>query len=137
MTISLGLRRLLNKGYCGVMVTRREEAQFGLRVYPYCEVHSDRDRLASLQAELLNISVTSSLRPNFLRIQGIQNCRILTGFLNKEGREWWFKAVGLFVNVEHLKKKGILKIVKMRPPVKNKSLRIKNQVVVQTLMESR
>ena len=118
-------------------MTKREEAQFGLRIYPYCEVHGSRDMLSSLQAELLNVSVTSSLRPKFLRIQGIQNCSILTGVLDKDGREWWFKAVGLFVKGEHLKKKGILKIVRMRPPTKNKALRIKNQDIIQVLMESR
>ena len=134
--MSQGLKRLLNKGYCGVMVTRRDEAQFGVRIYPYCEVHGNREDLSSLQAELLNISVTSSLRPKFLRIQGIQNCRILTGFLDKKNRDWWFKAVELFVKGEHLKKKGILRIAKMRPPTKNKALRIKNQDIVQTLMES-
>lgn len=84
----------------------------GVRLLPYCEIRSkDRIYLSRLKAELLTISVSSTVRNGFLRIQGIQNCNIITQFISTE---WWLESMEMFMEGKHLTEGGLLTIAKLR-----------------------
>ena len=107
----------------GVTSGKRSKMRYGIKLYPYVEVSGEHAELLDIQSELLRFSIGSTLRPDFLRIQGIENCSLMTQFLDKNKYLWWFKCMELFSQGEHLNMKGIQMILRLRPPVKNQGLR--------------
>jgi hypothetical protein len=110
--------------------------RYHIKLFPYVEVSGERVHLEVLQSELLKFSVGSTLRPKFLRIQGIENCSIMTRFLDKNKYQWWFECMELFVDKQHLSRKGIKTILNKRPFVKNQGLRVKDQEIIHALMSA-
>lgn len=129
------LDEAVEKAIVGVTASQgHPKTRYGIRIYPYVEIPGAKEDLAYVQSELLRFSVGSTLRPNFLRIQGIQNCSVMTRFLDSDKYAWWFKAVQMFVDRQHLTRKGIISILNLRPKVKNQNLRVKDQDIITTLM---
>jgi len=84
----------------------------GVRLLPYCEIRSKyRIYLSRLKAKLLTISVSSTVRKGFLRIQGIQNCNLITQFISTQ---WWLESMEMFMEGKHLTEEGLLTIAKLR-----------------------
>jgi len=135
LLISFNSRVILNRIICGVQVIKNDRVKLGIRISPYCEIRGSQEELKVLQEELLGISVTSALRPHFLRISGIENCHMMTSFIKGENKQWFLEVVKRFKHGEHLTRKGILQILAMRPSPKNKGLRVKSDEIVQTIME--
>ena len=93
----------------GINSSRRKD---GIRLLPYCEIrHRDIQYLAMIKAGLLNLSVSCTVRKGFLRIQGIQNCLIITQYIEVE---WWLEAMNLFEKGKHLTEEGLIEIAKLR-----------------------
>lgn len=110
----IDVKDILSKAYYGVVVNKRSATRYGIRVQPYIEVYSrDLEFLEQLHMELLRKSVSSVVRPKFLRIQGIQNCLILKDFCPVSER-WWKDCLDLFEKGAHLNPNGIFRIVKIR-----------------------
>lgn len=108
------LIQVFERAYYGITVSKRDSVRYGIRLQPYVEVYStDIDFLELLHMELLKKSVSSVVRPRFLRIQGIQNCLILRDFCPMH-ESWWKDCLVLFEKGSHLNPEGIFKIVKMR-----------------------
>jgi len=100
---------------CGITVSVRKGAKIGIRAHPWAEVRCERPELLSiLQAELLTHSIGSTIVDDRIRIQGINNCSMITPFVPLK-YEWWNKAIVLFVKGEHKHKKGLIKILRLRP----------------------
>jgi len=135
LLISFNSRVILNRIICGVQVIRNERVKLGIRISPYCEVRGKPEELKVLQEELLGISVTSALRPKFLRISGIENCHMMTSFIKSENKQWFLEVVKRFKRGDHLTRKGILQIMAIRPVPKNKGLRVTSADIIQTIME--
>jgi len=134
LPISSDLKKLFKNSVCGVVANRRKSLSYGIRLWPYCEVFGNLEDLKRLQAELLSMSVGSCLRKKSLRIQGINNCSMITQFIDNP---WWKDVVLRFVNGEHHTRAGILHILRSRPGVRNRSLRLPEEEVFQLLMDSR
>lgn len=93
----------------GINSSRRKD---GIRLLPYCEIrHKDIQYLAEIKARLLNLSVSCTVRKGFLRIQGIQNCLLITQYIDVM---WWLEAMKLFEQGKHLTEEGLIKIAKLR-----------------------
>lgn len=135
MPMSFNSKVMMNKMNCGVQVMKNSRVRLGMRLNPYCEIHDGPEELKKLQEELLEISVTSALRPKFLRISGVENCYMMTSFIKDERKTWFLTVMLMFKRGEHLTRKGMLKILELRPTPKNKSLRIKPGEIIQTIME--
>lgn len=130
MTISHSSMVLLDRVICGVQVSKRGRK---IRLCPYCEVRGGFYQLRRLQEDLLEISVTCAIRPEFVRINGIENCSTMTRFIDKK---WFLEVMVRFKNGEHLTKKGVLAILQSRPYPKNSKLRISTEEIIQLLMEN-
>ena len=84
----------------------------GIRLLPYCEVRSkDIQYLSRVKALLLNLSVSCTVRRGFLRVQGIQNCSLITQFIDIK---WWLEAMEIFTTGKHLTEEGLIKIARLR-----------------------
>ena len=125
-------KELLRKSSCGINVSIRRDAKKKIRIYPYVEVRgSNHVDLEQLKLELLNLSVGSTVRPKFLRIQGIQNCDLITPYIKPPS--WWKKAMEKFLNKEHCQRDGIQEILQLRP--NTRSDRTSDDEIVQLLMD--
>ena len=132
----LKVKEIANRAVLGITVSRRPHMRYGIKIHPYVEIKGTYDDLQVLQSELLRYSVGCTLRPTFLRIQGIQSCSIMTQFLDKDKHSWWFECLELFIQGRHLTRKGILAILKKRPEVKNQELRVAEQDIMDVLMSA-
>ena len=84
-----------------------------IRLIPCCEIrHKDIHYLSRIKALLLNLSVSCTIRKKFLRIQGVQNCSIITQFIS--GQDWWLQAMQMFEEGKHKTHLGIIEIAKLR-----------------------
>jgi len=135
LLISFSSHIVLNRMICGVQVIKNDRVKLGIRINPYCEIRGTQEELKVLQEELLGISITSALRPHFLRISGIENCHMMTGFIKGESKQWFLEVVKRFKRGDHLTRKGILQIMAIRPVPKNKGLRVTSADIIQTIME--
>ena len=103
------LDKMFEKSTVGLTSSKRPN---GVRLLPYCEIRSkDKIFLSNLKARLLTISVSSTVRNGFIRIQGIQNCNIITQFISTQ---WWLDAMEMFMEGKHLTEEGLLTIAKLR-----------------------
>ena len=103
------LENIFKDASVGINSSRRKT---GVRLLPYCEIrHKDIQYLARVKAMLLNLSVSCTVRKGFLRIQGIQNCLLITQFITTE---WWLKAMKMFEEGKHLTDVGLIEIAKLR-----------------------
>jgi len=118
LTVSAISLELLEGMVCGITVSQRAKAQLGIRAHPWAEVRCERpDLLETLQVELLALSIGSTTLgtpTDKLRIQGINNCSLLTPYV-PEKYAWWNEAMTLFDAGEHRTKNGLLKILQLRP----------------------
>jgi len=119
---------LLEGMTCGISVSIRDKAKLGVRAHPWAEIRCERPKLLKdLQVELLTLSIGSTHIGNKLRIQGINNCSLLTQFV-PERYTWWSEAVTMFVAGEHKNKSGLIKILCLRPSGRiPKNLRFLNE----------
>lgn len=86
-----------------------------IRLIPCCEIrHRDIHYLSRIKALLLNLSVSCTIRKKFLRIQGVQNCSIITQFIDNSGQDWWLQAMQMFEEGRHKTHLGIIEIAKLR-----------------------
>jgi len=95
--------------YVGIVIGRRER---GIRLNPYIEIRGEPYDLKRIQLDLLSLSVGCTIRKGFLRIQGIQNCKLIAPYTK---HDWFRKAMVLFGKGEHLKEEGKEKILNMVP----------------------
>lgn len=103
------LKDIFKGASVGINTSKRLDS---IRLLPYCEVRSkDISYLARVKALLLNLSVSCTVRRGFLRVQGIQNCSLITQYIEIE---WWLKAMNLFERGEHLTEEGLIKIAQLR-----------------------
>lgn len=115
MTVSAVSEELLEGMTCGISISRRDQAKIRIRAHPWAEVRCERTALLEqLQAELLSLSIGSTLLHNCIRIQGISNCSLITPFVPMK-YSWWKDAVSLFVEGKHRDKEGLLEIMALRP----------------------
>ena len=126
-------KHLVKRATVGISVNRRPKMRFGIKLLPYVEIYGKIDELESLKAELLNYSIGSTLRKKSLRIQGIENCSVMTRFLNKEKYSWWFECIEMFVEGKHLTRKGIKEILDKRPRIRNQGLRLRDEDILNAL----
>ena len=124
----MNLDQVFENAHFGVNVARREEVKFGIRLVPFVEIFStDQNYLNEIHIELLRFSVSSTVRPKFLRMQGVQNCLILSRYCKDL---WWLKCMEMFEQKEHLTKDGIFKIMYMREKRGNVPTQMKNRVTM-------
>ncbi len=97
----------------GIVVSRRQKAKHGIRLFPYCEVYGKVKTLQRLKMQLLNLSVSCTVKNNFLRIQGIRNCSLITQYVPSE-QKWFQGAVQMFEQGRHLEPEGIIQLIKIR-----------------------
>lgn len=84
-----------------------------IRLNPCCEIrHKDIHYLSRIKALLLNLSVSCTIRKKFLRIQGVQNCSLITQFIT--GHDWWLQAMQMFEEGRHKTHLGLIEIAKLR-----------------------
>jgi len=105
----LELSEAFKDAYVGITSSKRLK---GIRLNPYIEVRGEKPTLQELQLVLLQMSIGCTIRKNFLRIQGIQNCKIISPFTE---HQWFREAILLFEKGEHLTKKGREKILELVP----------------------
>lgn len=100
---------IFNDASVGINSSKRKD---GIRLLPYCEIrHKDIQYLAEIKSRSLNLSVSCTVRKGFLRIQGIQNCLLITQYIEVE---WWLKAMKMFEEGKHLTEEGLIEIAKLR-----------------------
>ena len=130
------LKAEFTHAFLGVIANRRPEMRHGVVVTPYVELqHIDKEHLRDVQKMLLTFSVGSTVRNQFLRVQGIQNCSLMTQFIDKNvDNTWWFECLDIFVQRKYLTRKGIVEILKRRPKVNNEKLRISWEEIMNTVM---
>ena len=122
---------------CGVSVQRREKAKYGIRIVPYCDAVGELDELNDLKLYLLKSGIGSTLREGFLRVQGIQNCWMMTRFypINDKKLDWWRTVVKMFSEKEHLTKAGMVKILELRPDNKGGGSRMTDEEILSYIGE--
>ncbi len=125
------------KAHYGIVVSRRQRTKHGLRLFPYCEIYGLIEDLEELKHELLTISVSCTVKENFLRVQGIRNCSLITQFV-PEKHAWFKQVVQMFEQGVHLEPEGMIKLIKLRDARKG-SRSMENKVtlkeVIQTVLE--
>jgi hypothetical protein len=104
-------------------------------VFPYFDVKGSRKELEKVKVALLSLGCGSTLRSGFLRIQGINNCLIISAFIENDGKRWWLDCLKMFEKGMHLTRSGIVKIVKKRPMTLNMKCRIPIQEIINNVME--
>jgi len=118
------LQNKFKTAYVGVTVGRRVR---GIRLNPYIEIRGKAEELETIRLELLKYSIGCTIRNNFLRIQGIQNCSIISPFVEKE---WFKECMKMFEEGLHLTQDGRDKIMELIPR-NDKSRKKKHQIVVE------
>lgn len=109
----IGFDIIFRKAHYGIVVSRRSKTKHGIRLFPYCEVYGATEKLEKLRHSLLSLSISCTVRGNFLRIQGIRNCSLITQFV-PEKKSWFKEAVRMFEEGEHLEPEGMIKLIRLR-----------------------
>ena len=117
---------VFKNAYVGVSANRRDS---GIRLNPYVEIRDVEDKLFDLQNKLLALSIGCTVKKNFLRIQGIQNCKIVAPFVKQK---WFKECMVKFDEGKHLTHEGIIEILDSCPRG-DKTRKKKSQVLVQEL----
>lgn len=134
---SVQLDGVFKEASCSVIASKRPNLKTGIRLMPYCEIfNQDPLFLEQVKIELLKLSVSSTVHKNFLRIQGIQNCSIMTGYIRER---WWVDAIQLFLEGKHRTKKGIVEILQLRESrdgARDMKSKASLQEVIKILMEA-
>ena len=115
---------VFKNAYVGVSANRRDT---GIRLNPYVEIRDNEDNLFDLQNKLLTLSIGCTVRKNFLRIQGIQNCKIVAPFVKQK---WFKECMKKFDEGKHLTQEGVIEILDLCPRG-DKTRRKKSQVLFQ------
>jgi len=115
---------VFKNAYVGVSTNRRDN---GVRLNPYVEIRDEEGKLRDIQNKLLALSIGCTIRNNFLRIQGIQNCMIVAPFVKQK---WFRECMMKFDEGKHLTLSGMVEIMDLCPRG-DKTRKKKSQVVVQ------
>lgn len=117
------LKDKFTNAYVGVNVSKRKNY---VRLNPYIEIRGDPEDLKEIQQELLIVSVGSTVRGRFLRIQGIQNCKIIAPFTHYD---WFQKIMLMYDSGDHLTEEGQRKILSLVPRT-DKSRTKRNRIML-------
>jgi len=100
---------MFSDAYVGITQGKRTN---GIRITPYIELRGELYDLRKIQLELLSMSIGCTIRNRFLRIQGIQNCKLIAPYTK---HQWFRDAIMMFDRGEHLTEEGKLKIMSLVP----------------------
>ena len=95
----------------GVRIEKRKGKKYGVKMTPYCDfyikVGENGDEIVKA---LGSYGVHSKNRGKFVKVQGIENCTILSGILNNE---WFNEVMILFATGKHNELDGILDLIEL------------------------
>lgn len=105
------LKWIFKSSNTGLVVQRRPKSPLGYRITPYIELRLNKEEYNKINNLLLSIGVSSTYHRGRLRIQGIQNCLLMTDIINDS---WFLEVMDVYRLELNNSKSGVVKLLTLR-----------------------